>query len=430
VTAARYDALVVGAGPAGSVAALVLARAGARVALVDKARFPRDKACGDLVGPRGVQLLEELGVLPAGVRVGDMEVRGPTGRRVLLRAVAGRTYPGFGLAVPRRVLDCSLRQSALDAGADGVTGRAATPHLDADGQLDGFRVERGGAAALDVEADTIIGADGALSRVATVAGLVDERRVLWGFALRGYVESEPELPRIVFWEPSPWEGYPGYGWVFPGAAGTANIGLGVGLRGDRRSGARAARDLDGFVAAARPSGPPLTARLGGWLKMGMVGTDPARGRTLLVGDAAGLVNSLQGEGISQALGSGRAAAQAVLDVGPARAASRYKAELARRYAPYASTTAPLTAVMVGRPRLTASVGRLLTAPGIGRVVAGGWAVYWNDLLEGAAPGRRRQVAAVADLVARAVTAPLADRRSVWRSLGDAGVEGGGSGAGV
>ena len=59
---AHFDALVVGSGPAGSIAALVLARGGARVALVDKASFPREKACGDLIGPRGVQLLHELAV--------------------------------------------------------------------------------------------------------------------------------------------------------------------------------------------------------------------------------------------------------------------------------------------------------------------------------------------------------------------------------
>ena len=76
----RFDALVIGSGPAGSVAALVLARGGARVALVDKASFPRDKACGDMVGPRGVQLLADLGLpVPDGPRVGDMLVVGPDG---------------------------------------------------------------------------------------------------------------------------------------------------------------------------------------------------------------------------------------------------------------------------------------------------------------------------------------------------------------
>ena len=71
----RFDALVIGAGPAGSVAALVLARGGARVALVDKSRFPRDKACGDLVGPRGVQLLSDLGIEVPPVTVADRSER-------------------------------------------------------------------------------------------------------------------------------------------------------------------------------------------------------------------------------------------------------------------------------------------------------------------------------------------------------------------
>src|SRR5438093_8351554 len=92
----RFDAVVVGAGPAGSVAALVLARGGARVALVDKARFPRDKACGDLVGPRGVQLLTDLAIeMPVLATVGDMIVVGPTGRRVRLPCYPGTSYPGY-----------------------------------------------------------------------------------------------------------------------------------------------------------------------------------------------------------------------------------------------------------------------------------------------------------------------------------------------
>ena len=123
------DVLVVGAGPAGSVAALVLARAGARVALLDKARFPRDKACGDFVGPRGLQVLADLGLPePGRARRGrhgggrpDRPAGGPAvlRRRDLSRARAR--------AVPRMVLDESLRAAALDAGADPVEGRAGRP---------------------------------------------------------------------------------------------------------------------------------------------------------------------------------------------------------------------------------------------------------------------------------------------------------------
>ncbi len=419
--AERFDVAVVGSGPAGSVAATVLARGGARVALVDKARFPRDKACGDLVGPRGVQLLDELGVKVPGSRpVGDMIVVGPTGGRVRLPCRPGLTYPGHGFAAPRAVFDETLQAAAEDAGAAVFVGRAGEP-LWRDGELDGFELSTGGR----VRADVVIGADGATSRVADVAGLVDPARVLWGFALRAYVDDPVDLPHIALWEAQARRGFPGYGWLFPGVDGRANIGLGLGMLSDRGASGAAAQQFGAFVRHLRrldvlqsdvPADAWRRGRLGGWLKMGMVGTIPGRGRVLLAGDAAGLVNPLQGEGIAQAMGSGRAAADAVL-AGPGDAALRYRRFLSATYAPYASITAPVHATLLTKPRAIAAVGRLLTAPGVGRALSGGWAVFWNDLLAGAAPGPPRTVASAAARFGRSVTAPGRMRTWFARELG-------------
>src|ERR1700690_2625331 len=128
MTDQRFDALVVGSGPAGSIAALVLARGGARVALVDKMAFPRDKACGDLIGPRGVQLLHDLDLDMLGAsHVSDMVVVGPTGNRVRLPAPPGRTYPGYGIVIQRSRFDATLQRAAVAAGAELLAGRADEP---------------------------------------------------------------------------------------------------------------------------------------------------------------------------------------------------------------------------------------------------------------------------------------------------------------
>jgi geranylgeranyl reductase family protein len=417
VSGDRYDAVVVGAGPAGSVAATVLARGGARVALVDKAEFPRDKACGDLVGPRAVRLLDDLGVaVPGALRVGDMVVVGPR-RRVRLPCRPGRTYPGYGLAVPRRVFDAQLREAAIGAGAEPVVERAAAPIGGEDG-LEGCTLTDGRA----LRADVVIGADGARSRVADWAGLVDPARVLWGFAVRAYVDQPVVLPEIYFWEPTPHRAFPGYGWLFPGPDGRANLGLGCGVLADRGAAPAAARHLPSFAADLVRRGAlravPATdgvASLGGWLKLGMVGTRPAAGPVLLVGDAAGLVNPLQGEGIASAMESGRAAAEAVL-ADPGRAADRYRRFLADRYAPYQAATAPLHAAMLPRPRAVSAAARTLTAPLLGRLLAGGWAVYWNDLTDGATPGSPRAVARLAQGAFAAATSAGATRRWFRRAL--------------
>jgi flavin-dependent dehydrogenase len=374
---------------------------------VDKAAFPRDKACGDIVGPRALQVLSELAVpRPRGGRdVGNILVLGPNGRRVRLPSSEGLTYPGHGTVVTRVDFDSLLHHAAVEQGATPLHGRADEPLWEGE-RLDGYRMDGG----REVRADFVIGADGATSHVARTAGLVDARRVLWGFAVRTYVQSFVELPVISFWEPSRWRAFPGYGWAFPGAAGGANVGIGVATLADRAAGARAARALPAFLGhlhrhdvLGEPTQDEAARHLGGWLKMGMVGTLPAQGRILLVGDAAGLVNPLQGEGIAQALGSGRLAAEAIVRA-PGDAAGRYRANLRAAHLPYHRVAAALQAATVGHPQFVAALARLLVVLGRSDALAGGWSIFWNELLEGAPPNRHRAVARAMTRVGRILSA--------------------------
>jgi flavin-dependent dehydrogenase len=352
-----------------------------------------------------------------------MVVVGPTGRRVGLPSAAGLTYPGYGVAARRAEFDAGLQGMAAEAGALVVKARAQEP-LWSEGRLAGFRA--GGSR---LRADFVIGADGATSRVASLAGLVEPERVLWGFAVRGYHPEPVESPLIAILETAPWRAFPGYGWVFPGADGGANVGIGIATGQGREAGSGAVRAFPAFLAHLRRlglwdvagSGQP-SGRLGGWLKMGMVGTRPACGRVLLAGDAAGLVNPLQGEGIAQAMCSGRWAAEAILGCGGA-AANGYRARLAAAHLPYHRITAAVQQALVGRPRTAAVVARSLTAAGQVEPMAGGWALFWNELLDGAPRGRHRRVAAAATRVGALLTASTGTARWFAGAIpgGDTGV---------
>jgi geranylgeranyl reductase family protein len=381
----RWDAVVVGAGPAGSIAALVLARAGARVALADKASFPRDKACGDLIGPRGVQALAELGVqVPDAGQGADLLAVGPSGRASRLPAFPGHTYAGHGVVVPRLVFDHALREAAVRAGAVPLRARITAVEAGADGTVraviasDGRRLPAG----------AVIGADGALSPLARLTGMLDPGTALWGFAIRAYLPAEVPLPLLVLLDASPWRIYPGYGWLFPGADGQANVGIGVGMGTSRRQ-VSLRDDLARFCAllARRGDlGPGASpgAVTGGWLRMGGTGTPPAAANVLLVGDAAGLINPLQGEGIAPAMVSARLAAEAVL-ARPADPGPLYSETLAGTFGRYLPGAAALQTLLLRRPRAASAGVRLLTAPVVRRLVAGTWSLYWNGLVDGAQP---------------------------------------------
>src|SRR5262245_57047722 len=381
----RFDAVVVGAGPAGSIAALVLARGGARVALVDKASFPRDKACGDLVGPRGVRALAELGVhVPDAGQGADLLAVGPSGRASKLPAFPGRDYAGHGVVMPRLDFDNALREAAVTAGAIPVQARVTAVDADGDGKIRAVIASDGRRLAGDV----VIGADGALSPLARLAGLLDPGPALWGFAIRAYLPAEVPLPLLVLLDAKPWRIYPGYGWLFPGADGQANVGIGVGMGTTRRQVALR-EDLARFCALLATRGDigpgvrpgPVT---GGWLRMGGTGTPAAAGNVLLAGDAAGLINPLQGEGIAPAMVSARLAAEAVL-ADPCRAGPAYTRALAEAFGHYLPGASALQRALLRRPWAASASMRLVTAPGVRRLVASTWSIYWNGLTDGARP---------------------------------------------
>jgi flavin-dependent dehydrogenase len=282
------------------------------------------------------------------------------------------------------ILDDALRTAALEAGAEPVRGRVSGVDRVPGGPVRALITSDGRRLA----ADAFVGADGALSPVARLAGLLDPDTALWGFAIRAYIPAEVPLPLLVLLDQAPWRIYPGYGWLFPGADGQANVGIGVGL-GTRRRQARLRGDLDRFAALLRTSGDlapeartgPVT---GGWLRMGGTGTPPAAGNVLLAGDAAGLINPLQGEGIGPGMVSARLAAECLL-AGPGQAAAAYTDAVTATFGRYLPGAAALQATLLRRPRAASAGVRLLTAPPVRRVLAGTWSLYWNGLVDGATP---------------------------------------------
>lgn len=315
-----HDVAVIGAGPGGSAAAHYLAQRGLRVLLLDKANFPRDKTCGDGLTPRAVAVLQDMGLVDDLKRLGHVirrfEVFAPnhTSTRDVITVRDG--LPDFSLVVPRLLLDDCIRQRAVDSGAEFVPGVQVVDVARADGAGSRhveIKVERGGKTEAHRARVAVIAA-GANTRLLMHTGILKRQpNVL--VASRAYFEGVRGLSDIwtLRFDDVP---MPGYGWVFPTGAEAANIGVGYFKEGRQAS---AAAPFKRFVAS-----PPLREMLARARQVGPLKGYPLRDdflasptygeRVLIVGEAAGLVNPLTGEGIDYALESGRIAARHLADM--------------------------------------------------------------------------------------------------------------------
>ena len=288
-----WDLVVVGAGPAGSATAIGALRAdpSLRVALLDRADFPRDKSCGDGIAPHVMDLLADAGV------GGVLDDWTPVPRLTLSRAdrVVDGTMQRPTWVVPRQVFDQRLVEAAQKAGAELLRHRVR----DVDGTtVDGTH-----------HGKVLVGADGAHSLVARSLG---RKPGPMAVALRGYAPT-PEGRRgrqvIVFGTGR----QPAYAWSFDRGDGLSNIGYGELL--DARPRPTRAHLLEQVEALLPGSTDGADDWLGHQLPLSSGRTPTTRGPVLLVGDAAGLVNPMTGEGIYYAvatgLAAGRAAAEAI-----------------------------------------------------------------------------------------------------------------------
>ncbi|MFN8481794.1 MAG: geranylgeranyl reductase family protein [Anaerolineae bacterium] len=310
-----YDVVIIGAGPGGSAAAYYLARRGLDVLLLDKADFPRDKTCGDGLTPRAVSVLKDMGLLDELLQVGHLtpalEIVAPMGHSVAFGIPKVGDWPGFSLVVPRLILDDLLLQKAISAGA---TFQGGTRVFQAQPAPDGVTV-RGTRkdGPVEVRARAAIVATGASPTLLIEMGILKKVPDMM-VASRAYFEDVRGLKDEVYLT---FQGIPlpGYGWIFPVSETSANIGAGLVRRGwtNRWRKETSAQAFQSFLATptlktmlehARQVGPVK----GYPLRMDFAESPTYGERTLLVGEAAGLVNPLTGEGIDYALESGHMAA--------------------------------------------------------------------------------------------------------------------------
>lgn len=319
-----YDLAVVGAGPAGSTIAILAARRGLRVALIDRQTFPRDKTCGDGIGPTAVRALREIGVADVFdecTPVRDVTIYGPGGEQLAGPIPPIDGEPAYGYVIPRIEFDRRLFDRALAEGAEDFQGHRFTGmRLRSDRREVDLRTLDG--AERTIQARLVVGADGAYSAVRKQLDppTPEEAKSKTLLAIRAYADSGDFLPgtklgpRLLFEFTR--DLLPSYGWIFPAGDGQINIGVGGPIPILRKRGIDLKTQIHVFAEEMRNKGIEIgelrdvrahqLPHVAGLAQL-------SHPRAVLLGDAASMINPVSGEGIAYAVTAACQLAEALPD---------------------------------------------------------------------------------------------------------------------
>lgn len=397
-----FDIAIIGGGPGGSAAAISAARAGLKVVLCEKGPHGRDKVCGDGLTPRAIGALDELGIdHSVAHRIDGLRMIAGKKQRELAWPTTDR-FPNHGAVWPRQRFDNHLLDIAIAAGADVRFGAEALPVIE-NGTVVG--VETNGEV---LRATLVILAAGAQGAAAKMLGAVRDPDETFGLAIRAYAptprHAERHLEACLSLRDEHGTPIPGYGWMFPAGDGTVNIGVGAlsTMKGFKKLNLNTL--LDQYAAIVRDSwslGDYVDKPRAWRLPMSCVRRHGPG--WVAVGDAAGFVNPMNGEGIDYALESGMLAVQCFVN-DPATAPGSYDRLVGERFDSFLRTGRRFSFIIghpwLLRPGLRVAVGTQAAAD-ITLAVMG-------NLIDSSTPGAAGRVMRLADNALR-IADPLLRR---------------------
>jgi len=384
------DLLVIGAGPAGAAAAIRAARGGASVIVFDKAPYGRDKVCGDGLTPRAVGALQEL----------DIELTDAhhiAGLRMIANSTVrelpwpdGTRFPNHGAVWPRRHLDAALIDAATAAGADVRWESEALPILEHDAVIGVTANGETYHAPLTVVAT---GAPGAVAKMLGTERIADEP---FGLAIRSYATSprhaDEHLEACLTLKDESGTPVPGYGWMFPAGDGTVNIGVGAlsTMKGFKKLNLNTLLDSYRDMVSEPWGLGEYEERPRAW-RLPMSAQKRHGAGWVAIGDAAGLINPMNGEGIDYGLESGMIAADLFLE-DPATTPDRYDQQVGERFDGFLSTGRRFS-FLIGHPFILKNGLRLAVGTeGIANITL----QVMGNLVDGETPGAAGRIFRLAD----------------------------------
>ncbi len=398
----QFDIAIIGGGPGGSAAAISAARAGLRVVLCEKGPYGRDKVCGDGLTPRAIAALNELGIdHSVAHRIDGLRMIAGKKQRELAWPTTDR-FPNHGAVWPRQRFDNHLLDVAIAAGADVRFGAEALPVIENETVV-GITVK-----GEVLRSSLVILATGAQGAAAKMLGAVRDPDETFGLAIRAYAptprHAERHLEACLSLRDEHGTPIPGYGWMFPAGDGTVNIGVGAlsTMKGFKKLNLNTL--LDQYASIVRDSwslGEYVDKPRAWRLPMSCVRRHGPG--WVAIGDAAGFVNPMNGEGIDYALESGTLAVKCFVD-DPATAPAAYDRQVGERFDSFLRTGRRFSFIIghpwLLRPGLRVAVGTQAAAD-ITLAVMG-------NLIDSSTPGAAGRVMRLADTTLR-ISDPLLRR---------------------